>query len=262
MIGQKGSNINKLREEFDVEINVRGDQVEIQGPKAKADAAKSHIISFAKKQEDEVTHTIKVKNQFHRDLVGKDGNQVKKLQERYRVRITFPRANKSPSPDDQSLADGETEAVPKARRSTQAPDEVSIRGPRRGADGAREELLSLYQYVQDNSHTSTVPVARALLPSLIGQGGRDITSLRMNTGAQIDVPRDLEDSSGRVNIKIKGTKSQVENARTHIQQKSKVFDDSVSRTLNVERKYHQSLLGRGGKIPCILWLWPIVILSF
>lgn len=250
LIGQRGSNINKLREEFDVEINVRGDKVEVQGPKAKADAARAHIMSFAKKQEDEATHVLKVKNQFHRDLVGRDGNQVKKLQERYRVRIMFPRASDRLSSENQSLADGENETVPKSRRPAQAPDEVIIRGPRRGADEAREELLSLYQYIQDNSHTSTVSVAQTFLPSLIGQQGREITSLRMSTGAQIDVPKDHEDSSGRVNIKLKGTKSQVENAQNFIQQKSKMFDETISRTMDIDRKHHQSLLGRGGKFWC------------
>ena len=249
LIGQKGSNINKLRDEFDVDINVRGDKVEIKGPTAKANAAKAHIIFFAKRQEDEATHTLKIRNQFHRDLVGKDGNQVKRLQERYHVRVMFPRINAVPSPENQSLADGENEAaaIPKSRRSVQAPDEVVIRGPRRGADEAREELLSLYQYIQDNSHTSTISVSKDFVPGLIGQGGRDITNLRMTTGAQVDVPKTSDEGSGRVEIKIKGTKSQVENARTLIQQKSKLFDESIARTMRVDQKHHQALRGPKGK---------------
>ena len=40
LIGKRGENINKLRDEFDVDIKVENGKVEVKGPKAKADAAK------------------------------------------------------------------------------------------------------------------------------------------------------------------------------------------------------------------------------
>ncbi|KAF4541960.1 RNA binding effector protein [Lasiodiplodia theobromae] len=242
LIGKRGENIKKLRDEFDVDIQVQDGKVEIKGPQAKAHAAKAHIIALGKKLEDEATYVLKIKPQYHRDLIGGKGNQVNRLQDRYNVRINFPRSAAAAADD----ADAGTEASHHNRR--QAADEVIIRGPKRGADAARDELLELYQYTIDNSHTATVSVAQSQIPSLIGAGGREMDALRASTGAQIDVPnaREVADASGRADIKIKGTKKQVEDAKKLLEQKAKTFDETVVRTIEVDKKHHKALIGAGG----------------
>lgn len=247
LIGKKGENINKYREEFDVDIQVKDGKVEITGPKAKAEAAKSKIVALGKKLEDEATHVLKIKPQYHRDMIGAKGSQVNQLQTKYNVRVQFPRTTHHD--DERSVADDASEAGSvRNRRTNQAPDEVIVRGPKNGADKARDELLNLLQWTLDNSHTSTVSVAQAQLPSLIGQGGREMESVRLETGAQIDVPgsRDGADISGRVQIQLKGTKKQVEDAKKLLEQRVKVFDDSVTRSIDVDKKYHKALIGSGG----------------
>ena len=247
LIGKRGENINKYREEFDVDIQVRDGKVIITGPKAKADAAKSKILALLKKLEDESTHVLKIDPRFHRELVGAKGAQVNRLQERYMVRVQFPRHTPAGG-DDASVADDVSEVgSTRNRRPNQAPDEVIVRGPSRGADAARDELLSLLQWTKDNSHNSTVSVAQRQLPSLIGQGGQELESIQLATGAKIDVPgRDSADASGRVQVQIKGTKKAVEDAKMTIEQKAKVFDDTITRTVNVDRKYHSAIIGSGG----------------
>ncbi|GAB7355192.1 hypothetical protein MBLNU459_g5749t1 [Dothideomycetes sp. NU459] len=243
LIGKKGENIKKLREEFDVDIQVNDGKVELKGPEAKANACKAHIIAMGKKLEDEATYVLKIKPQFHRELIGKSGGQVNRLQERYNVRINFPRSAAAAADDE--AADSE---APQSRRAPQAADEVIVRGPSRGADQARDELLSLLQYVTDNSHEATISVAQAQIPSLIGTGGRELDALRLKTGAQIDVPgaRDAADPSGRAEIKIKGSKKAVEDAKKELQDAAKVFDSTVTRTLDVEKKHHRTIIGAGG----------------
>ncbi|KAL3475599.1 hypothetical protein BJX99DRAFT_247385 [Aspergillus californicus] len=247
LIGKRGENINKLRDEFDVDIKVENGKVEVKGPKAKADAAKARIISFGKKLEDETTHVLKVPAQYHRELIGQKGSQVNRLQDRYSVRVQFPRA--LVISDDQSVADTSSEAGSvRPQRFQQAPDEVIVKGPSKGADSAREEILSLLQWVVDHSHAATVSVAQSQIPSLIGQRGREMDKLRADTGAQIDVPgaNDAPDASGRVEIKIKGTKKQVEEAKKTLQVRSGEFDATVTKSLDVDKKYHKSLIGGGG----------------
>lgn len=249
LVGRKGENINKLRDEFDVEIKVGDGKVEIQGPKAKADAAKAHIVSFARKQEDETTHSLKIKPQFHGELIGPRGTQIRRLQDRYNVRINFPHAGGA-SPDAQSVVDGGSDAgTPARNRRPQGTDEVVIKGPKRGADEARSEILDLYQYMQDHAHTANVSVAQSQLPSLIGQGGRELDRLRLETGAQIDVPgaREDRDSSGRAEVKLRGTKEQVEKARQEIAKRAKMFDESITKTLDIDKKHHRNLIGRNGE---------------
>ena len=248
LIGKKGENINKLREEFDVEINVNEGKVDLRGPKAKAEAAKSRILTMAKKWEDEATHILKIKPQYHRELIGAKGSQVNRLQDRYSVRVQFPRSTPTAN-EDESMADGASEMGARNVRSNQAPDEVIIRGPKKGADEAREELLNLLQYTIDTSHNAVVSVAQSQLPSLIGQGGREMENVREKTGAKIDIPgsREAADPSGRVELKIKGSKKQVEDAKRLLEEKSKAYDSTVTTALNVDKKYHKALIGSGGK---------------
>ncbi|KAF2258122.1 hypothetical protein CC78DRAFT_144423 [Lojkania enalia] len=243
LIGRRGENIRKLREEFDVDIQVNGGKVELKGPQAKANACKAHIQALAKRLEDEATHVLKIKPQFHRDLIGAKGSQVNRLQDRYNVRINFPRSINAN--DDDAATEG---GASQKNFRLQAPDEVTVRGPRRGADEAREELLNLLQWTIDNSYTDSVSVAQSQIPSLIGTGGREMENLRLATGCQIDVPgaREVADPSGRAEIKLKGTKKQVEDAKKLIQERAKVFDDTVVETIDVDRKHHRSLIGGGG----------------
>lgn len=246
LIGKRGENINKLREEFDVDIKVENGNVEVKGPKTKADAARMRILNLGKKFQDEATHVLKIPAQYHRELIGQRGSQVNRLQDRYSVRVQFPRATIA---DDQSVADNGSDAgSTRASRPQQAADEVLVKGPSKGADGAREEILSLLQWVVDHSHTATVSVAQSQIASLIGQRGREMDKLRADTGAQIDVPNanDTPDGSGRVQIRVKGTKQQVNEAKKILEQRSSEFDATVTKSIDVDKKYHKALIGGGG----------------
>ncbi|KAJ5387682.1 K Homology domain type 1 [Penicillium cosmopolitanum] len=247
LIGKRGENINKLREEFDVDIKVENGKVEVKGPKAKADAARMRIINMGKKLEDETTHILKIPAQYHRELIGQRGNQVNRLQDRYSVRVQFPRAAVA---DDVSTTDTGSDAGGGARagRPQQAADEVLVKGPSKGADSARDELLSLWQYVVETSHTANVSVAQNQVASLIGQRGREMDKLRADTGAQIDVPsaNDAPDASGRVQIRLKGTKQQVAEAKKILTQRASEFDATVTKSIEVDKKYHKALIGGGG----------------
>lgn len=243
LIGTQGANIKKLRDEFDVDIRANEGRVDFKGPKAKADAARAHVLSLAKKLADEATHTLKIAPQYHRDLIGAKGTQVNRLQDRYNVRITFPR---NASNDDDAATEG---GQSQRNFRPQPADEVVIRGPSRGADEARDELFNLLKYLEEHSNVVTISVAQSQVPSLIGSGGKEMDQLRLTTGAQIDVPgiREGTDASGRVEIKIKGTKKQVEDAKKILQQRVKAFDNTVTRTIEVDKKHHRALIGTGGK---------------
>jgi polyribonucleotide nucleotidyltransferase len=242
LIGKRGENINNLRQEFDVNIQVQDGKVQLTGPQAKCNSCKSHIMSLAKRLEDEATHTLKIKSQYHGDLIGNKGSNVNRLQDRYNVRIRFPR-HSSTKHDDDAATEGASQ-----RHSTQASDEVIVSGPRKGADGARDELLELLQWATDNSHTDSIFVAQSQIPQLIGSGGREMENLRSSTRAQIDVPgaREGADASGRAEIKLKGTKKAVQDAKKILEERSKEFDDTVVKTIDVDRKHHRNLIGASG----------------
>ena len=174
LIGKRGENINKLREEFDVDIKVENGKVEVKGPKAKADATRMRIINMGKKLEDETAHVLKIPAQYHRELIGQRGNQVNRLQDRYSVRVQFPRATVN---DDIAETGSDAGAGARPNRSQQAADEVLVKGPSKGADSARDEILSLLQWVIDHGHSATISVAQNQVASLIGQRGREMDEL-------------------------------------------------------------------------------------
>jgi hypothetical protein len=73
--------------------------------------------------------------------------------------------------------------------------------------------------------------------------------IRQVTGARIDIPnaRDVKDPSARVEIQLKGTKAQVTQAKKLIEEKRDVFDQTVTKTLEVDKKHHRALIGAGGQ---------------
>ncbi|EHY58019.1 Vigilin 1 [Exophiala dermatitidis] len=242
LIGKQGQNIKALREKHDVEIDTREPgKITIQGPQKKAEAAKAEIQKLAKQWEDEVNFAIKIDPKYHGMLVGRNGENLQKIQNKVDnvVRIDFPKTSRVS--DDASVGDNASEA---GGNKGQPHDEVRIRGPRAKAEKVREELLSLYQYLVDNSHTATVSVAQGQIASLIGKRGQEMEKLRAETGAQIDIPK--PNGSDRVTIQIKGTKQQVEKAKQELEKRSKEFDDIVTREIDVNRKHHRALIGPGG----------------
>lgn len=246
LIGRQGSRIRDLRDRFDVEIQVENGKVQLKGPKAKASAARSHIESLGKELADETTKTLTVEPKFHRDLIGPEGKTVNRLQDRYNVMIFFPRAEKN---GEGSGAEAAGEAS-KPRRQ-QAPDHIVIRGPSKGVSSSYDELKQYYDHLKEQSFTGTVTVQRKQLPSLIGQGGAAMEALRQQTDTMINVPHDKESSEPLVEITIKGKKANVEKAKKILEEKKAAFDDTVSKTIDVDRKYHRALIGAGGE--WILW---------
>lgn len=250
LIGKGGSHINELREKFDVDIQVQNGEVELKGPKAKAEKAKAHISALSRKWTDETTYSLKIEPKYHGELIGAQGSQITRLQSRYGVHINFPRTAKA-ARDDESAADMASEAGKPKRQ--QELDEVVIRGPKEKADKAREEIYALYQWLRDNSFTTTVTVQRKQLPSLIGAGGSSMEELRQTTGAKIDILGERDDTGGGlVEVHIKGTKSQIAAAKNIIEERKAVFDDTITKTVDVDRKWHKLLIGPGGK-----WLFTL-----
>lgn len=136
IIGKSGSQINKLKEDLGVKVDIgegeQGDskknaapvKVTIQGPKINVEAAKDRINTQISNLADQTTLTLKVPKSFHRYLIGPSGRYVKKLEEKYNVFIKFPRGDENP-------------------------DQISVRGSKKDAQSAKEELVELYEYEKE-----------------------------------------------------------------------------------------------------------------
>ncbi|KAI8341994.1 hypothetical protein BC941DRAFT_510074 [Chlamydoabsidia padenii] len=155
VIGKSGVNINKLKEDLGVKIDI-GDnskaeggfeavkskkskdqvvKVVIQGIKVNVEAAKDRVSALVATLADQVTLNLNVPKEFHRFLIGPNGRYVKKLEDKYNVFVKFPRGNNM---------NGDESPIPGG-----SPDVITIRGGKKDAAAAKEELTELYEYERD-----------------------------------------------------------------------------------------------------------------
>ncbi|VVT46431.1 uncharacterized protein SAPINGB_P001210 [Magnusiomyces paraingens] len=239
LIGKGGSNLSKLRDEFGVKIDVDPEgQGVIKGIKKNADEAKLRIHNMGKRWADEVTLRLSIPNEYHATLIGTGGKFVKRLEEKYDVFIKFPRGN--------SGSNGDNDDSARDRPSNQ--DEVVVRGPSRGAEKAKDEILELVQYEKDNSNSDIVYVPAKALSRIIGRNGEFINDIKDTTNTRIDVGE--RESAGaadaKVAITIVGTKSGIKQAIERINEVVKEIEDTVTEEIEVDPKYHRYLIGANG----------------
>ncbi|ORZ06071.1 hypothetical protein BCR42DRAFT_496500 [Absidia repens] len=146
VIGKSGVNINKLKEDLGVKIDI-GDKlgnneggfeaVKSKKIKINVDAAKDRVSGLVATLADQVTLNLNVPKEFHRFLIGPNGRYVKKLEDKYSVFVKFPRSVTSSANGDESPIPGGN------------PDIITIRGRKKDAAAAKDELTELYEYEKE-----------------------------------------------------------------------------------------------------------------
>jgi hypothetical protein len=58
---------------------------------------------------------------------------------------------------------------------------------------------------------------------------------------------------------VKGTKQQVAEAKKILQQRATEFDATVTKSIDVEKKYHKALIGGGGMLQPTLLVFQLLI---
>ncbi|CAN6607218.1 protein Scp160p [Trichomonascus vanleenenianus] len=245
LIGRQGANLTKIREEFGVRIEVdeKGAGY-VRGIKKNADEAKARILALGRRLADEVVLRLDVPNEHHATLIGSGGKFVKRLEDRYDVRIQFPR-------EQQNNAAEENGNGNKDRDMPRSKDEVVLKGPSRGVAKVKEELLDLLKYEIEHSFSKTIKVPSKALPRIIGKQGERINEIKDNTNTRIDVSHeetDKENGDKEVGITVTGTQKEVNQAISEIQAVAQDVVDTVTEIVEVDPKYHRLLIGPGGSI--------------
>ncbi|SGY13363.1 BQ5605_C010g05845 [Microbotryum silenes-dioicae] len=256
IVGKAGAGVNKLREELGVRIDIEElggagaaatssaapkkkagtgsstrSKITIKGRKENAEEAKRRIQSLVTKIADEVTLTLTIPPSLDRgSLIGKQGAYLKRLEDKYEVRINFPRNNRG---DEEDVSSGKS-------------NEVTVRGPKKGADAAKGELVALIAYEQENGNVVTFTVSTKSLPRILGKAGASVNQIRDDTGVQsIDVDQQGDDAP-TATISLRGTKSAIKAAQAAIVAIAKEVDDEARFTLEIPRAFHTTLIGSGG----------------
>lgn len=101
LIGRRGAVITKLRQEFDVNIQVpnselKSDEIKLIGYENKCKAAAEKILSMIKELEDQTSLEVMIDHRIHSRIIGQKGRAVKKIMDQFGVDIRFPRADGNP----------------------------------------------------------------------------------------------------------------------------------------------------------------------
>lgn len=244
IIGRGGANLNALREEFGVRIDIADEgkandssdksvktELTIAGIKRNAEEAKSALSKLAKKFADDTTVRLRIESQFHRRIIGPNFESINRLQDKYGVKIRFFSENSG------NFAD-----APKSK------DEVTIRGPSKGVAKAEEELKELYEFERENGFKSTIKVPSSAIALVIGKNGDTIRDISDGTGVEFRFQRKEEEAQGFAEVELTGTKSAIKEATKKIDDIIAEVENHVTVNVNVPRKYHRDLVGTSGSV--------------
>jgi predicted PilT family ATPase len=190
----------------------------IVGRKEAVEEAKQRLEAQIERLADETTEVISIKRALHPALIGSSGKYAIRLEEKYGVKITFPRDAK----------DGVEQ------KSTQKPDEVILRGGKKGVAGAKAELLEAAEFEKENNQSSTFTVPTAAVARILGKAGANINAIKDDTGAQIDVDKT---SDKETSITVKGDKHAIAAAKASIQSIVAEVGDRKEDTITIPSKF-------------------------
>ena len=102
LIGRKGAMIQKLRDEYGVNIRVppasntpdddeQANQIHLIGYEDKCIKAKEAIEAIIKEVQDQVSIEVMIDSRIHSRIIGQKGRSVRKIMEKFKVDIRFPR---------------------------------------------------------------------------------------------------------------------------------------------------------------------------
>ncbi|KAF5351639.1 hypothetical protein D9756_007548 [Leucocoprinus leucothites] len=248
VVGAQGVGVNRLRDQLGVRVDVNDEEekepsgkkkkvaaqksrVKITGRKENVEEAKKRILAQVERLADETSEVLKIPTQYHASLIGHNGKYAIRLEEKYAVKITFPRQN----------ADAES----RTREQLKA-DEVLIKGGKKGVASAKSELLEALEVEKESNHVLEFTVPSRAVARILGRGGASINEIKDITGAFIDIEQSPDDDA-TTNVSLRGTKPAITEAKSLIIEIANSVGEETTVTLTIENKYHRTLIGAGGQ---------------
>uniref|UniRef100_A0A8D1FV06 Vigilin n=2 Tax=Sus scrofa TaxID=9823 RepID=A0A8D1FV06_PIG len=226
IIGQKGERIREIRDKFpEVIINFpdpaqKSDIVQLRGPKNEVEKCTKYMQKMvADLVENSYSISVPIFKQFHKNIIGKGGANIKKIREESNTKIDLPAEN----------SNSET---------------IVITGKRANCEAARSRILSIQKDLANIAEVEVAIPAR-LHNALIGTKGRLIRSIMEECGGvHIHFP---VEGSGSDTVVIRGPSSDVEKARKqllHLAEEKQTKSFTVD--IRAKPEYHKFLIGKGG----------------
>ncbi|XP_074859942.1 vigilin isoform X2 [Carettochelys insculpta] len=227
IIGQKGERIREIRDKFpEVIINFpdpahKSDIVQLRGPKNEVEKCTKYMQKMvADLVENSFSISVPIFKQFHKNIIGKGGANIKKIREESNTKIDLPAEN----------SNSET---------------IIITGKRANCEAARHRILSIQKELADITEVE-VSIPSKLHNSLIGAKGRFIRSIMEECGGvHIHFPTE---GSGSDTVIIRGPAQDVEKAKKQLLHLAEEKDNVVDDSMVVDPKHHRHFVIRRGQV--------------
>ena len=190
------------------------------------------LANYCSQQADETSEVLKIPSQYHSPLMGQSGKYATYLEDKYSVKITFPRG---------SAENGEG----KTREQLKS-DEVLVKGGKKGVAGAKSELMEALEWEKESNNVLRFTVPTPAVARILGKGGISINEIKNETGAQIDVDN-ADDSGTSTNIIVRGTQKAISAAKAAILTISVQIGEEATDVITIESKFHRTIIGAGAQ---------------
>uniref|UniRef100_A0AAQ6AJY9 Vigilin n=1 Tax=Amphiprion ocellaris TaxID=80972 RepID=A0AAQ6AJY9_AMPOC len=222
IIGQKGEKIKEVRDKFpEVIINFpdpaqKSDIVQLRGPRNEVEKCSKFMQKIV---ENSFSVSVPIFKQFHRNIIGKGGSNIKKIREETNTKIDLPAENSNS-------------------------EMIVITGKKANCEAARNRILAIQKELANITEID-VSIPSKLHNSLIGSKGRLVRSIMEECGGvHIHFPTE---GSGIDKVTIRGPVEEVEKAK---QQLLALAEEKQTKShtaeLHAKPEYHKFLIGKGG----------------
>uniref|UniRef100_A0A3P9HED1 Vigilin n=1 Tax=Oryzias latipes TaxID=8090 RepID=A0A3P9HED1_ORYLA len=226
IIGQKGEKIKEVRDKFpEVIINFpdpsqKSDIVQLRGPKNEVEKCAKFLQKIiAELIENSYSLSVPIFKQFHKNIIGKGGANIKKIREETNTKIDLPTENSNS-------------------------EMIVITGKKVNCEAARDRILAIQRELANLKETE-VTIPAKLHNSLIGSKGCLVRSIMEDCGGvHIHFP---SEGSGSDKVTIRGPVGEVEKAKKQLLQLAEEKQvNNFTAELQAKPEYHKFLIGRGG----------------
>ncbi|XP_026876745.2 vigilin isoform X2 [Electrophorus electricus] len=223
IIGKKGQNISRITQllpRVHIEFTDGEERISLEGPTEEVEEAQAQIQGIIKDLMERMDYTeINIDQRFHRHLIGKNGANINRIKEQYRVSIRIPQ-------------DSERCGL------------VRIEGDPEGVQLARRELVDLAQRME-NERTKDLIIEQRFHRTIIGQKGEKIKEVRDKFP---EVIINFPDQSQKSDIvQLRGPKNEVEKCAKFLQKLlMELVESSYSISVPIFKQFHKNIIGKGG----------------
>jgi predicted PilT family ATPase len=226
LIGAQGGRIREIRDRFNQvvitfpEAGRKSDVVTLRGPRNDVDKAYRYLQqAYQEMLENNYSAEVHIFKQFHKNIIGKGGANIRKIRDETDTRIDLPSENN-------------------------VSDVITITGKKDNVDKAKKMIEDIQKELA-NIKEVNIDIPHKFHNSIIGAKGRLIRSIMDECGGVII--RFPPEGSTSDKVIIRGPTDDVEKARKQLLELAHERKESgFSAEIHAKPAYHKFLIGRGG----------------